>query len=243
MSRGRFIVLRERRQRNPMRELVHEKVSSHCTVAMLHREFLIAAGLPSAMCAEGLETGLASGIDLAGARCARCTGSRRKNMNPLLLMFAIAAVAVPASYALAAPTAEQKCASSKLKAAGTYQNCLHKAEAVGAKTGEAPDSAKCDLKLGVSWDKAEATGAGACQDALPDDSMIAPFLKGDIVQASAIIAGSQALAVCGDGSVNAVGELCDGSDLDGTDCAALSYSGGALACDASCKFDASGCLE
>lgn len=163
-------------------------------------------------------------------------------MKHLLLVIAIAAVCVPAASALAAPTAEQKCASSKLKATGIYQSCLHKAAAVGVKTGEAADFTKCDLKFAGAWDKAEAAGAGDCQDALPDDSMIAPFLEGEISQASAIIAGSP-VAVCGDSSVNAVGELCDGADLDGTDCAALSYSGGVLACDVSCEFDASGCVQ
>ena len=49
------------------------------------------------------------------------------------------------------------------------------------------------------------------------------------------------LPECGDGSLNAVGEQCDGADLGGEDCATLGFSGGPLACDVSCGFETSGC--
>jgi len=45
---------------------------------------------------------------------------------------------------------------------------------------------------------------------------------------------------CGDGTVNVIGEHCDGADLGGTTCSALGFQSGALGC-AGCVFDASGC--
>lgn len=48
------------------------------------------------------------------------------------------------------------------------------------------------------------------------------------------------VAVCGNG-VKEAGEDCDGSDLSGTTCLDLDYSGGSLSCGAACDFDPSAC--
>lgn len=49
-----------------------------------------------------------------------------------------------------------------------------------------------------------------------------------------------AASVCGDGEIEA-DEICDGDQLGGVDCKALGFTGGALACSALCRHDASGC--
>jgi hypothetical protein len=49
------------------------------------------------------------------------------------------------------------------------------------------------------------------------------------------------MPVCGDGTVDP-GEQCDTDDLAGEDCGSLGYTGGTLACDASCQFDETGCF-
>ena len=45
---------------------------------------------------------------------------------------------------------------------------------------------------------------------------------------------------CGDGTVDP-GEDCDGGNLSMTDCIDLGFTGGTLACDASCNFNTAGC--
>src|SRR5262249_33805584 len=47
---------------------------------------------------------------------------------------------------------------------------------------------------------------------------------------------SEGAAMCGNDVVDP-GESCDGSDLDGSDCAAQGFVGGALGCRADCTFD------
>ncbi len=47
-------------------------------------------------------------------------------------------------------------------------------------------------------------------------------------------------AVCGNDKVDP-GEQCDGSDLDGKNCAALGFGGGTLLCAANCTFDTGSC--
>ena len=48
--------------------------------------------------------------------------------------------------------------------------------------------------------------------------------------------------VCGNGRLEA-GEACDGAAFGGASCATLGFDAGALACDASCGFDVSGCTR
>ena len=49
-------------------------------------------------------------------------------------------------------------------------------------------------------------------------------------------------AVCGNG-VKEGGEQCDGSDLGGTTCQSLGYSGGTLSCNADCTYNTSQCTN
>jgi cysteine-rich repeat protein len=48
-------------------------------------------------------------------------------------------------------------------------------------------------------------------------------------------------ASCGDGHVRTGHEECDGVDLDGRDCRALGFTGGALECTGGCAFDTANC--
>lgn len=47
-------------------------------------------------------------------------------------------------------------------------------------------------------------------------------------------------AVCGNGTVD-TGEDCDGTDFAGATCTSLGFTGGTLACSATCQFDLTGC--
>ena len=59
---------------------------------------------------------------------------------------------------------------------------------------------------------------------------------------SACIAAANCGAQCGDAVVD-VGEQCDGTNLNGQSCTSLGQDSGTLACNASCLFDASGCVQ
>ncbi len=48
---------------------------------------------------------------------------------------------------------------------------------------------------------------------------------------------------CGDGTIQAAHEECDGANLDGASCQSQGYSGGTLGCRADCTLDTSGCEE
>ena len=49
---------------------------------------------------------------------------------------------------------------------------------------------------------------------------------------------------CGNGSIDSeIGESCEGSNLGGETCLNLGYTGGTLACDDFCQFDAAGCTN
>jgi len=105
-----------------------------------------------------------------------------------------------------------------------------------------PDYSKCTAKFDAKWDSTEEHGAAMC----PDDVLTAPmnsFLVDQATQTAAIIAGTLGIPVCGDGSVNVVGEQCDGTDLDGESCPSLGHSLGTLGCDGSCRFDLSDCTS
>ena len=49
-------------------------------------------------------------------------------------------------------------------------------------------------------------------------------------------------AVCGNGIIEA-DEQCDGTNLGGSSCVSLGYSGGNLSCNGSCRFDTAACTE
>jgi PGF-pre-PGF domain-containing protein len=57
-----------------------------------------------------------------------------------------------------------------------------------------------------------------------------------------ITGGNVTKAVCGNGIIE-TGEDCDGTQLNGQTCTGLGYTGGTLACSASCKLDKSGCIS
>jgi hypothetical protein len=48
------------------------------------------------------------------------------------------------------------------------------------------------------------------------------------------------MVTCGNGKLDS-GESCEGSNLNGSSCSALGFTGGTLACAASCLFDTTGC--
>lgn len=59
---------------------------------------------------------------------------------------------------------------------------------------------------------------------------------------NAALQGCESFESCGDGVVqSALGEDCDGSNLAGGSCSMLGFSGGTLACTASCKLNTTGC--
>ncbi len=140
--------------------------------------------------------------------------------------------------AFAGPTAAEKCESAKNKAAGKYALCRGKAEAKAIRKGTAPEYTKCDSKLDKRWTKAELKAA--CLDTV-SAAAIRDFVTAGTDTIATALASAGALPECGDGEVNAVGEQCDGADLAGTSCNDLGHLAGALACDGTCGFDATGC--
>jgi hypothetical protein len=74
-------------------------------------------------------------------------------------------------------------------------------------------------------------GPGSCSDLLGCPGNIAPAQN-----------WLCATAVCGDNIINQATEVCDGTDLFGLTCADLGFTGGALACNATCdNLDATAC--
>ncbi len=139
-------------------------------------------------------------------------------------------------------TAEEKCEADKNKIAGKYAFCRQKAEMKAIKKEEPADYTKCDSKLLLKWQKAEekAVKKGTtCMDSVSGTD-IQSFVTAHADSVAAALDGGD-LPVCGDGSLNAFGEQCDGADLGGETCESLGSSSGTLACDGSCAFDTSGC--
>lgn len=81
-----------------------------------------------------------------------------------------------------------------------------------------PDDRRRRIDASVSFDARSAGDAGPRPDVRPDVPVV---------------------ATCGNGMVD-FGEDCDGFDLNGESCATMG-SAGVLACDLSCRFDASAC--
>lgn len=96
---------------------------------------------------------------------------------------------------------------------------------------------------------ATAAALGACSGGEPQKLPPAGTISGGTGGAgggSTSSAGGGAGAggtagTCGDGTVNAFGETCDGADLGGATCESLGFNAGSLACLPSCAFDTSGC--
>ncbi|MBU1242226.1 formylglycine-generating enzyme family protein [Myxococcota bacterium] len=55
------------------------------------------------------------------------------------------------------------------------------------------------------------------------------------------VSGCELQAVCGDGTITAPEEQCEGSDLGGQTCTDLGYYGGDLSCKLDCSFDLASC--
>ncbi len=144
--------------------------------------------------------------------------------------------------AAAGPTPEEKCEADKNKIAGKYAFCRQKAEMKAIKKEEPADYTKCDSKLLLKWQKAaeKAVNKGTtCMDSVSDPD-IQSFVTAHADAVAAALDGGT-LPECGDGSLNAVGEQCDGGDLGGESCTSIGFGGGTLACDGTCAFDTSGC--
>ncbi len=156
--------------------------------------------------------------------------------------FAVVALGLFAQSAIAGPTPAEKCEASKNKIAGAYYACLEKAEATAILKNLPADYSKCTVKFDEKWDATETAGGVDCPDSVLTATMNA-YLTAQAAETAAIIAGTAGIPVCGDNAVNAVGEQCDGSDLDGTTCASLRGTGGTLACDVDCTLDATDCFD
>lgn len=154
---------------------------------------------------------------------------------------AVAAMIVLVSgAALAAPSDADRCEAKKNKTVGSYYACRQKAESTANTKGTTPDYTKCVATFTDKWDGAEGAGAGACPDNVALTADIEGFLRGQADEAAAIVAGTGSIPGCGDGTLNAAGEHCDGSALDGKTCETFGLHG-TLACSAGCDFDLSGC--
>ncbi len=162
--------------------------------------------------------------------------------NRLTSVLFASALALLAGSALAT-SPEDRCEFQKNTIAGKYAFCRQKAEAKAIKKGTAPDFAKCDEKLLSKWARTEAKAINkgtTCIDAVTATE-IQSFVTEHAEQVARALDGAR-LPECGDGSVNAVGEQCDGPDLDGESCGTLAPgSAGTLTCDAGCRFDSTGC--
>lgn len=151
-----------------------------------------------------------------------------------------AAIVLSASAALAAPTIADKCQASKNKVAGAYYACREKAEAAAISRQEPPDYGRCTARFTDKWDGAETAAAGMCPDNIVLTADMDAYISGQAAEAAAIVAGTMAVPTCGDGAINATGEHCDGTALDGYTCASFGLHG-TLACSAGCDFDLSDC--
>jgi hypothetical protein len=161
-------------------------------------------------------------------------------MRQIAKTAAMAVVFLTAAAAQAAGTPADKCEASKNKTAGAYYSCRTKAEATAISKATSPDYSKCTAKFDDKWNGAEDGGTPMCPDNVSTADMNA-YITQQAAAATAIIAGSANVPECGDGAINAVGEHCDGTALDGYSCSSLGFDAGSLACDIGCDFDTSGC--
>ncbi|MFM7141442.1 MAG: DUF1566 domain-containing protein [Alphaproteobacteria bacterium] len=170
--------------------------------------------------------------------------SIRTDLLRRAMVAALAFAFLPGARVDAAPTSEQACESAVTAAAGRYAQCTLVAQSKDAKMPDAARLAaalaKCAEKLDVSIARAVARyGSSSCSSA--SGAEMSAYLDACVAPVAAAVGPGANVPLCGDGEVNAIAEQCDGVDLDGESCAALGFSGGALACSGACRFDTSAC--
>lgn len=164
------------------------------------------------------------------------------------LVLVLGAIVLSCAQATMGLDAQMSCRAGKTKEAGKYAYCRQKAEATFLRTGNldrySEALVRCDDGLRRRWQKLEERAARVgttCPDEPLDPNSLMGFIAAycDAVESAL---GGEPLPTCGDGRVNAVGEHCDGADLDGYACADFGMAG-ALACTGSCDFDLTGCFD
>ena len=148
-----------------------------------------------------------------------------------------------AARAQALPSQAQLCESAMAVASGKFAQCRLAADSAFARTGNTTrlntSLGRCSSTLSKAFMNAQNRYGANCP-ALEPETKFDSFLM-ECTDTTFDAATGGTFPHCGDGSINAAGEQCDGSDLGGETCASLGFLGGTLACDASCQFDTSGC--
>ena len=145
----------------------------------------------------------------------------------------------------AMPTDTQKCQALKLAASGRYVHCRIAAEASFAKTSDAAKRAErlaaCADRFAGSLSKADDNFGAACPPS-PPVAALDSFLAQCTDTTASSTGGGPLPPYCGDGAINACGEVCDGADLGGATCYTQGFvGGGPLACSPGCELDTSAC--
>lgn len=131
------------------------------------------------------------------------------------------------------------CARTGDQAAAQAEADRHTAEVVRILTSE-PVPITCGngtLEIGEQCDGSELNGLGCyALGFLSSEGALACDAACNFDTSGCVAGGT-----CGDGIANADGENCDGADLGGYNCTNFGATGGALACDADCRYDFAGC--
>ena len=186
----------------------------------------------------------------------------RRSRFATSILFAAALLALlasaPRTHAQGVPgLAKNKCLSGKTKcvskALSGLLKCRELCQRSTAKCGAA--QAECEARVMAKFDGGPAPEKGcfakleAKDDPAKPDSVCTTRNDASAVEAEVDAIAAELLArlegtpapTCGDGIVNAIGEACDGTDLNGATCASIGLPAGSLSCD-SCQLDASGCV-
>lgn len=167
-------------------------------------------------------------------------------MAKLILGFLLTLAITRPSIGQAAPTPAQLCESAIELASAKYAQCRLTAESKFSKSGDATKQTtaltKCSQRLSDAFSKATLRyGAPNCTGS-PSTAYEAYVNECSDEVAAAAVAGGF-LPSCGNGTIDVVGEQCDGADLGGETCASLGFpGGGALGCAAGCLLDTSACM-
>ncbi len=163
-------------------------------------------------------------------------------MTKILRTVIAATIVMMASTAHAGLDPALKCQASKDKIVGAYYACRTKVAATAVAKSIPADYTKCISKFMEKWAKAESVGGAACPDTVSSTALIEDFVADQANETAGIVAGADipTAPTCGDGEINAGGEHCDGSNLDGLTCASFGLYG-TLACTPGCSVDLSGC--